>query len=549
MSKSYPLLLLVATLCLVITILAAFWIGLMPQRLLANLSRQLKMEQGVILEASSPRMGFDGGPILKLQKISISRDGGLELTARDMTIGFGYSAAFGSKPSPTRVSLGAPVITLDLDKATWSTPLVAPEIEIHDAVVRLKDARHASSLAFSDVNGKLTVTDSVKLDLSFLQNGNLTTLNADVESTERLANTGSPADITLASREKILSFSGRTKFNQGLTLDGQMTLEGSETQTLLAWLGMPLQLLRGAGEIKLTSGLSTDGLAATLPTITAQIGARDFAGSAALQAGTDRVAITADITMPSLAVLPVTNLLAAPWSETPIALTDLTAVDANIHIKTPSLNLRQQNWGSSDITLNQKAGTAELVLTAQATTLNLRAASLANRLTLDLDIKAKSAEAKTLLGGLLGFDSLTGPLDFSTKVTATGNSLAALVSTLTGRITANSPKLSVASIAIADHLTSPGEGWQIGKGSTSTMGLTIDAELSDGIATLTRGELTFPTAITKLKGEIDLLRQAFDLQPSPKSKVQSISRQWSKPLFAAEAGVAPTLRSVTAPAN
>lgn len=549
MSKSYPLLLLVATLCLVITVLAAFWIGLMPQRLLANLSRQLKMEQGLILEASSPRMGFDGGPVLKLQKISISRDGGFDLTARDMTIGFGYSAAFGGKPSPTRVDLGAPVITLDLGKVTGPIPLMAPEIELHDAVIRLKDARHASSLALSDVNGKLTVTDSVKITLSFLQNGNLTTLNADVESAERLAGTGSPADITLASREKIISFSGRSKFNPGLTLDGQMTLEGSETQTLLAWLGMPLQFLRGSGEIKLTSGLSTDGLAAALSTITAQIGAQDFAGSATLQTGTDRVALTAELTMPSLAMLPTTNLLAEPWSETPITLTELTAVDANIHIKTPSLNLRQQNWGTSDITLNQKAGTAELVLTAQTTTLNLKAASLANRLTLDFDIKAKSAEAKTLLGGLLGFDNLTGPLDLSAKATATGNSVAALISTLKGRVTLTSPKLSLATVAIADHLTTPGEGWQIGKGSTPAMGLTIDAELSDGIATLTTSELSFPTASTKLKGDIDVLRQAFDLQPAPRTKVQSISRQWSNPLFAAEAGIAPPIRPVTTPAN
>ena len=81
------------------------------------------------------------------------------------------------------------------------------------------------------------------------------------------------------------------------------------------------------------------------------------------------------------------------------------------------------------------------------------------------------------------------------------------------------------------------------------MGVAVDAEMTDGIAALTKADLILPSGIIKLKGEVDLLRQAFDLRATPKGKVQAITGTWTRPLFAAEAGVAPPLRPVTAPAN
>ncbi len=549
MTKSSPLLLLVASLCLVITVLAAFWIGLMPQRLLANLSRQLKMEQGLILEAKSPRLGFDGGPVLKLQAVSMASDRGFDMTARDMQIDLGYAALFGGKPAPLRVYFGAPVITLDMAKAGASNVGLAPEISVHDAVIRLKDSRNGNALALSDINGKLTLAETLKLDLSFLQNGNLTTLSADIESAERLADAGSPADITLALREKILTFSGRAKLKQGLELDGQMSLEGAEAQTVLAWLGMPFQALLGAGEIKLTSGVSTQGLDASLSKIVAQIGGQDFAGQATIKAGPDRLSVVADITMPSLALLANTSPLASPWSEEPFPIIDLSVLNADVKLKTENLILRQHKWGPADLSVNLAANTASLGLKTNTTTLNVKASPTRPLLNIDVDVQSTAADAKTLFGGLLGLEQLSGQIDLSFKAAASGSTAAALVSTLKGRVAFTAPKLNIASIDVAAHLATPGEGWQTSAAGTSALGVAIDAEMTDGIAALTKADLILPSGTLKLKGEVDLLRQAFDLRATPKGKVQAITGTWTRPLFAAEAGVAPPLRSVTAPAN
>ena len=549
MRKSSPLLLLVATLCLVITVLAAFWIGLMPQRLLANLSRQLKMEQGLMLEAKSPRMGFDGGPVLTLQAVSIASDSGFDMTARDVRIDLGYAALFAGKPAPLRLDFGAPVIALDISRTRAPRLGFAPEISVHDAVIRLKDSRNGSALALSDINGKLTLANNLKLAVSFLQNGNLTTLSADFESAERFADAGSPADITLASREKILSFSGRAKLKQGVELDGQMSLEGAEAQTVLPWLGMPFQALAGTGEIKLTSGVSTQGLEASLSKIVAQIGGQDLAGQATIKAGPDRLSVMADITMPSLSLLPTTNPLASPWSEVPFSIADLSALNADINLKTENLVLRQLKWGPADLSVNMAANSASLGLKTKTTTFNVKASPARPLLDLDIDLQSTAADGKTLLGGVLGLDFLSGPADLSFRATASGNTTAALVSTLKGRFVFTAPKLDISSIDVAAHLATPGEGWQTSAAGTSAMGVAVDAEMTDGIAALTKADLILPSGIIKLKGEVDLLRQAFDLRATPKGKVQAITGTWTRPLFAAEAGVAPPLRPVTAPAN
>lgn len=537
MTKSSPLLLLVATLCLVILSLAAFWIGMMPQRLFSSLTNQLKLQQGLVLDARAPRMSFDSGPVLTLQAVTVSGPKAFSLTSRDLRISFGYAALFGGKATPTSLDFGAPVINIDLSKPLMSGAGLAPEILLHDAVVKLQDSRSGSTVALSEVNGKLATASALKLDLSYIQNGDLTTLVADIEDAARLVEAGSPADVTLSSRDKILSFSGRARLKSSLQLDGQLNAEGAETQALLAWAGIPLESLKGTGEFKLDAGFSTDGLSAQLTKLTAQIGSQDITGDVTVTAGRDRAAITADVTMPMLSALSTSNMLASSWSEKALAISDLTALDAELHIKTDKLNLRQHSWGASEISLKLDSGTAKLAVKAPSASLMLTATPS----TVDTEIVATSADIKAVIGGLLGFDQITGTGDMTFKASAKGNSVAALVSSLTGTATFSSAKLSIPDM----DLEKPGEGWPSG---TAEMNVDIEAKISDGIASLTKAELATPGRRVKLKGDIDLLRQAFDLRPTP-GKVQAIKGPWSKPLFAADAGAAPPLRAVPTPAN
>jgi hypothetical protein len=164
----------------------------------------------------------------------------------------------------------------------------------------------------------------------------------------------------------------------------------------------------------------------------------------------------------------------------------------------------------------------------------------------DIDLQSKAADAKLLLGGLWGFDFASGAIDLSLLASASGNTPAALVSTLKGKVTVDAGKLKLANTDVVARAAAPGEGWSTG---TSDIGISLEADITEGIATLGKADLVLPAGTTNLKGEIDLLRQAFDLKVVPKGKVKSIRGTWTRPLFAADAGVAPDIRPISAPAN
>ena len=550
MTKSPPLILLVATITLVLAVLIAFWIALMPQRILHHIAERFRSEQGSVLEARNPRLRFDGGLVLQLESVTLTdgSDNTTALTARDMSMNVGVSALFGGAAMADSVTLNAPVLNIDVAaKSNWQN-LPARTVIVREGVIKLRDATRKAVVALSDVNGRFSTGEGVKLDISFLQNGVITSLVADADSMARLVDTGSPVDISISAKDRILSFSGRAVFNSGLALDGQMTAEAGDTGTMLEWLGMPLQALKSTGPISITAGVSTAGLSATLNNMTGRFAEQDLKGQMNIQAGPDRMKLTADLTMAALKVLPQASLLTTPWSEKPFNVADLSALDADVKIKADQLSLRRVDQGPADIALTTTNGTMLLDVTLPAVKMFLSAKPKNQTVQVDAAVDAKSIDAKIFLGGLLGFDRMSGPLDVTIKTSAEGASTAGLVSTLEGNISITAKKAAISGVDLATVLNFPREGWQASQTSAG-IDLSVEAKLDEGIVTLDKAEITASGTKVKLKGEIDLLRQAFNISLLPKGKVQAIKGTWALPLFAAEPGVPPPMRPATVPAN
>ena len=552
MTKSTPFLLLVATLTLVLAALVAFWIALMPQRILHQIAERFRTEQNLVLEARNPKLRFDGGLVLQLESVTLTdgRDNTTALTARDMSMNAGWSALFGGVVMADTVTLNAPVLNIDVAaKSNWHS-LPARTVIIREGVIKLRDATRNAVVALSDVNGRLTTDEGIKLDISFLQGGVITSLAAEADSMARLIDTGSPVDISLSAKDRILSFSGRARFNAGLALDGQLTAEGGDTGQMLDWLDMPLRSLDGAGALSLGAGVSTSGLSATLNNVTGKIDVQDFKGQANIQAGPDRMKLTADLTMATLDFLPRKSLLAQGWSEKPFVMADLIALDADIKLKVDQLVLRGHDQGTADVALTTTGGQLLLNATLPAAKLFLAVKPKNQMLQVDAVVDAKSVEAKTFLGGLLGFDRFSGPINVELKTTAEGASPAALVSTLKGNISIAAKKAALKGVDLPEILSTPRQGWQASDNATSTgLDFSVEAKIFEGVATLGKAEFAAAGTTVKAKGEVDLLRQAFDISLLPKGNVQAIRGSWASPLFAANASVAPAGRPAAVPAN
>jgi hypothetical protein len=552
MTKSSPLLLLVATLCLLLIALGAFWVALMPQRMLGQLAERMAREDGYILEAKNPRLGFDSGLVLKLDAVSLSgnQTASASLTAKDMTLAVGVAALFGGTVMADNLRINGLLLNVDVAAKSALPPLPGRKIVLRDGIIKMRDSVRHSVVAMTDVNGSISIDDGLKLEISYVQNGMLTTLVADAENAQRLVDDGSPADISVSSKGGILAFSGRARFNGGLAMDGQLNLESQDTAQVLAWAGMPLQMLQGAGPLHLNAGVSTDGLSATLSTLTTTVGAAEMKGLANLQWGPDRLRLTGDLTMASLPLLSNAPVLAQPWSEAPLAWTDLAMVDADLKVKAEHLVLRGHDLGPADIGVLSSSGKTTIDVAMATTKMNVVLSPEKELLKIDVGVEAKSVDAQNLLGGLLGFDHISGPSDLTIKTQSKGASIAAYVSSLKGVVRFSSKTAGVSGVDLAASLATPHEGWNSSdKAESKNVGLAFEARVDEGVATLSNAEIALPGATYRAKGEIDLLRQAFDLTVAPRGKVQSVKGTWTLPLFAANAGSAPVLRPVSIPAN
>jgi uncharacterized protein involved in outer membrane biogenesis len=551
MFKPRPLLFVVATLMAVLVGLAGGWLATLPRHVFASLKQQLAEQQNLVLEARNPRFGYDGGVVMRLDTVSLTTaDGAVSfVTAQALSLPMHLSALLGSANRNGTLVLQSAAINVDLSAGAQAWSLPAENLELRDATVRLRDRQLNAVVTLGDVNGKLrkTAEGGAALFFSFILNDALTRFEAEVEDIGRLASSGSPADMTLATGDKIISFSGRAKATDTVSLDGQMTADAAELSSFLQWLGLPLRSFSNVGAVRLSSGFSSSGLAADVVAMAGQAGGADFSGKIKLTAGPDRPRVVAELDIPRLDLfktLAAPSLFAAPWSETALPVADLRVFDGSLAVKTESLRLHGVDMGVTGLRFTAEKGQV-LLETSGALTSTTELATDAS--TLRATMKLATARAGDMLRGVFGFQALSGAADLELDVSANGQSIAALVSTLRGKTKMVGKGVGLSRIDLSALVKIPGEGWRAADGAKSDVAtLSLEAMLDEGVARISKSEVRVTDVMLRPEGEIDLLRQAFDVKLNAKGAAAEpkllLKGTWTVPQFVFDAGKPPPLR-------
>jgi hypothetical protein len=547
MTRSRPFLFAVVMMLMVMAALVTLWLALLPRKVLQNFTSRIAQEQGLVVETKSPRLHFGRGLSVDFDAVSLTdeKDGSTLMTARQVTVHTNWSSLFGASSATDTVTIVSPVITLDVAAGSSLPFLLAPKVIIRDGAVRLHDSKRKSVAAFSDVSATLTtdLEGALKAEAQFLQGTALNTLVFEAENAQRLFDSGSPADASLSAKDQVFAFSGRAKFRDGFGMDGQLSVEAADAASALAMLDLPLSMLEGVGKLSMQSSLASHGLSIDLKTLNGSLGASHITGDAKIAAGPDQTKLVAVLTVDKVSVpLDISALpLTQPWSEKPIPFGDLTSIDADASIKIGALTMRNIALGSADVSAKGDSGTWNISVTGDAiaggaVNLQTTLASSGGRLKMDSTTSLKGVGSKVLLDALLGLKAFAGPLDVEGKTQSEGQSVAELISNLQGRFSLSSDRLSLEGVDLGLLFSQSGEGWRnLDSISTMNMGLKGEAELKDGIVTLTSATLDHAAASAKPKGEIDLLRQAFNVQLQPKGKgvdpKMSLQGTWTAPKF------------------
>lgn len=218
-----------------------------------------------------------------------------------------------------------------------------------------------------------------------------------------------------------------------------------------------------------------------------------------------------------------------PWSTTPINLSALDAIDADLRITAPSIQFTRLELGTTNALISLQNGQLKSTISdtqiyggAASGMLTLQAPS--GRPALEISANVKRVQAQDLMMTMGGFDKVTGTSNFEMKITGQGESQAEIMKSLSGSgafDALNGKLLGVDAGALLTGIDTAITNRQLPAGLG--LGKTTDFKDLAGLFTLENGrvkigafQLQAGDFSMESDGEIDLGAQSIDIGIRPK---------------------------------
>jgi len=407
--------------------------------------------------------------------------------------------------------------------------------------VAFLDERTGTAVALSDVEALTSLAgpaDELNARGAFVWNERRAGFTLFLKSPQRVAEDGSPADVTLQAPGLDFQFSGRAALIKGFELDGQAGIKGTDLGMAASWFGASLPEGMNGARFELAGAV--DSSAQGLLFTNAQFALDDMRGQGdiGLALGKGRPKLDADVTVQTIDLTRYSGstavnkaFLTNPWSTSRIDLTALRSLDVILKVGTNAFAYGAFRTGPAELTANLADGILDLKIAKAAYAegtldLALKIDGKAATPSLQFSANGENIAADRALLAAVGFGDLRGRLSPSLSLQASGPTLADLVSTLKGQASfrAVSGTLTGIDLPVAFGKVSTAilEGWgRDERQSTTFDALSATFAISDGIAETTNLILSSPALTFTGKGEIDLLRQALDLKVDPQLAVSA----------------------------
>jgi AsmA protein len=409
-------------------------------------------------------------------------------------------------------------------------------LRISEGRIAFLDERNGAAAQITNVESQVAIAgpaDELTAKGAFVWNERRAAFTLFLKSPQRVAEDGSPTDLTLQAPGLDFQFSGRTALTSGFELDGQAKVKGTDLVLAASWFGANLPAGMNGARFEIGGAVETSskGLAFTK----AQFALDDMSGEGdiAMAQAKGRPMIEAKVAAQAVdltrygnvAASPAISFLSAPWPSKPIDLSILKSFDANLDVSAQSFARGAFRTGPVRLTTSLHDGNLDLKLDKAAYgggTLDLALAvdSKAEPPTFQFSANGNGLAADKALLAAVGLADISGSLSPSLSVTATGRALDELISTLKGQAAFRIVSGAIKGIDLPANFGKVAntilEGWaRDERASTSFDALSATFTIADGIAATTNLTLTGPSLSFTGNGEVDLLRQAIDLKVDP----------------------------------
>jgi AsmA protein len=336
------------------------------------------------------------------------------------------------------------------------------DVRLVDGQVSYSDAQTGVAHRIDDINLTIalpSLNDPMKAAGSLIWNKEKIDLSLGLSNPNGFLN-GSKTDVEteIAAAPVTLSFKGSASTGKQLKAGGALDLDVPSIRKLAAWAGAPLQAPgSGYGPLKITGQVDVDGQKYAFRKAKLSVDKITGSGDVAFDGGGRKPAISAKLSLGQLDLNPYlppesaapaspaggsaqpATATAAPadWSDDPIDLSGLKAVDASLDLSVAGILVRKIKVGQSNLQVRLKNGVLVTDLTKMAlyggngrAKLTANGAGRVPAVALTFDLK--NFQANPFMTDAADFDRIEGTANADLNVTTRGGSQRQLVAALGG---------------------------------------------------------------------------------------------------------------------
>ena len=497
---------------------------------------------------------------VRLNDVAISNPDGMEgefAQADDASLPVRFSDILRRKLKIENITLTNPHINLLIDtrgQGNWifaesnaagsagksdKTPSSKKPLKLYleNGSINYRDERNDQAFAIANAAVAVDVGEDDELDISGTAaiNAQFSEIAAHIKSLRRVAEDGSPADITLKAPALELSFSGRLGTRKALGLVGSLDASTPDLRLLAKWIGSEIPGSKGLKKFAVAGAIDSTGSAFKLVKATLRLDDMTATGDLAADFSKKTPQVSAALATDLLTLDPYlgsmetgtakTDMPSPDWDSKPLSFSGLKGIDGTLALSASAVKWQAAKIGPvkvssslkdgrletdlGDGTLYGGTGTAKIVLDGSQATPALQ-----------LDFDGHGLDGEKFLHDIAGLDWLGGKTALKISLIASGGSQREMMSTLGGTFNIEVLDGEIKHLDIMKLVSQVSSavisGWGQAPESPSTFTRAgASFTIADGIAKSVDVEMKSPLLQVTGSGEVDMLRQVLDFKFDP----------------------------------
>jgi len=414
------------------------------------------------------------------------------------------------------------------------------DVRFTDGMISFLGAEGDAPLVLEDVDASLeldSLDTPAQLEAAFDYRGQRVNVNGEIGAPRAVLEKGeTPMRAEVRSTPLNATFDGTFDAETG-ALAGALQANGSSLRRLLAWMGSPMDEGGGFGAFRVAGQMAREGETTALTNATLRMDAIEAQGNLRLinQEG-GRLRIAGALSAGDVDINPY---LPAPaqggdggvqtttaWSNDPIDLSGLRALDAELNLTLGGLRFQRMNFSNVALALRVANGAAD----ARLTRISLYDGGGTARLIADgsgatprvaVEIDAQGVQAETLLRDAIGFDKIAGRGRLRASLVGSGGSQAAIMLSLQGNASflfADGQWKGVNLAQVARTIQAALSGQAVGQGAATDFAeLSATFAVANGAAATDNLRLLNPFVRLEGAGIINIGAQTIDMRLAPRA--------------------------------